>query len=342
VNRGVQIILPGLFDLPLDELEAGFVTAELPLLNRILGLSTTHQNQVYSIDAMLSSALALRSTPDSSPLRAQGLAMAQAFAADGDDPDRLLLVAAIHLQADMQGAIAVPIAGNAQDEEDLDLIINDLNELFEVDCYLSKIAEGGYLLRLKAFDAPRHYPHPLSVLGKRVSPFIEQSRQVLPWYQLINEFQMFMHQHPVNEQRRQQGRLPINSLWAWGAGERPTPGLRPAWYCDDPLLNRFAASLGLIVEPADRLGLDSDLDDAVIVDLRLLQLLKSGLERKLDELLLDIERGLLAPVLQALAKRPRPLWLRAGYRLDFELTPAARFKFWRRPRSLDDWCQSAP
>ena len=337
MNRGVQIILPGLFDLPLDELETGFLSAKLPALNRILGLSTTHQNQIYSIDAMLSSALALRSAPDSSPPRAQGLAMAQAFANDDDDPGRLLLVAAIHLQADMQGAIAVPIAENASNKDDLDLIINDLNELFKVDCYLSEIAEGGYLLRLKAFDAPRHYPHPLSVLGKRVSPFIEQSREVLPWYQLINEFQMFMHQHPVNEQRRQQGKLPINSLWAWGAGERPTPDLRPTWYCDDPLLNRFAASLGLTVESPGKLGVDSDLGDAVVIDLRLLQLLKSGLERKLDELLLDIERELLAPVVQSLAKRPRSLWLRAGYRLDFELTPAARFKFWRRPGSLDDW-----
>jgi hypothetical protein len=148
---------------------------------------------------------------------------------------------------------------------------------------------------------------------------------------------MFMHQHPVNEQRRQQGKLPINSLWAWGAGERPTPERRPTWYCDDPLLNRFAASLGLTVEPIGKLGHDSDLGDALVIDLRLLQLLKSGLERKLDELLLDIEHELLAPVLQAHDKRPQPLWLRAGYRVDFELTPAARFKFWRRPGSLDDW-----
>jgi hypothetical protein len=336
VNRGVQIILPGLFDLPLEELEGGFLSTELPALNRILGLSTTHANQIYSIDAMLANTLALRSA-DSSSATAQGLAMAQAFAAEDDDPGRLLLVAAIHLQADLQGAIAVPIVDSASNKEDIALIINDLIDLFKVDCDLEEIAEGGYLMRLKAFDAPRHYPHPLSVLGKRVSPFIEQSRQVLPWYQLINEFQMFMHQHPVNEQRRQQGRLPINSLWAWGAGERPTPERRPTWYCDDPLLNRFAASLGLTVEAPGKLGLDSDLDDAVVIDLRLLQLLKSGLERKLDELLLDIEHELLAPVLESLGKRPRPLWLRAGYRVDFELTPAARFKFWRRPGSLDDW-----
>jgi hypothetical protein len=336
----VQIILPGLFDLPLDELEASFVCEKLPGLNRILGLSTTHQNQDYSIDAMLSSALALRSVARGSTTRSDGLAMAQAFASDSDEPGRLLLAVAIHLQADMHGAIAVPITENTENKQDISKIIKDLGELFEVDCNLTEVTGGCYLLQLKAFDAPVHYPHPLSVLGKNINPFVEQSRQVLPWYQLINEFQMFMHQHPVNEQRRQMGRLPINSLWVWGAGVRPQPGLQPAWFCDDPQLNQFAASLGLKVEPCSSVASSSDLNDAVVIDLRLLQLLKSGLDRSLDELLLDIEGELIAPLLHRFAKRPQSLWLRAGYNFDFELKPGARFKFWRRPGSLYDWRQA--
>ena len=351
MNRGVQLILPGLFDLPLDELESGFVTSELPALNRILGLSTARENQDYTIDAMLSTALSLRSEPlKSEPLKSEngpsmtcaaGLAMAQAYAAD-EDPSRLLLIEAIHLQADMHSAIAVPIPLDDESRHDINIIINDLKDLFKVECDITEIADGRYLLRLKAFDAPLHYPHPLSVLGKSINPFIEQSRQILPWYQLINEFQMFMHQHPQNEQRRQRGRLAVNSLWAWGAGARPTPALQPAWYCDDALLNRFAASLGLTVESCGNLASCRDLDDTVVVDLRLLQLLKSDLDRKLDELLLEIERELLAPILQTLAQRPQTLWLRAGYHVDFELKPSARFKFWRRPGSLVDWRQSAP
>jgi len=346
VNQAVQLILPGLFDLPLDELESGFVASRLPALNRIMGLSTARENQDYTIDAMLSTALSLRSESlksETGPAMtcAAGLAMAQAYAVD-EDPSRLLLVEAIHLQADMHSAIAVPIPLDDENRHDIDIIINDLKDLFKVDCDISEITDGRYLLRLKTFDAPLHYPHPLSVLGKSINPFIEQSREVLPWYQLINEFQMFMHQHPQNEQRRQRGRLSVNSLWAWGAGARPTPALQPAWYCDDPLLNRFAESLGLTVEPCSKLASCSDLDDTVVVDLRLLQLLKSGLDRKLDELLLEIEHDLLAPILQTLAQRPQSLWLRAGYRVDFELRPSARFKFCRRPGSLADWRQSTP
>jgi hypothetical protein len=332
VISGVQVLLPGLFDLPLDELDPGLLREQLPNLNFILGRSTTRANEDYSIDALLASAL-LPQAGDGGA----GLAMASAFADDDQVSERLMLVKAIHLRADMQGAIAIPIPEDPQNIHDIDIIINDLRDYFKVDCYIASVADGLYLLRLRHFDPPTHYPHSLSVLGKNVNPFIEQSRQVMPWYRLINEFQMFMHQHPLNAQRLQQGRLPINSLWAWGAGAAPVPTARPLFYCDDPLLRRFAASLGMQLESCGNLQGDADLGAALVVDLRLLQLLKAGSAARLDELLLEIENHLLRPLLQALQRRPAPLLLRAAYRLDFALGARARFKFWRRPATLLDW-----
>ncbi|MCP4333288.1 MAG: hypothetical protein GY785_11585 [Gammaproteobacteria bacterium] len=326
----VQIILPGLFDLPLHELETDFVSKELPGLNRILGLATLHDNQAYSIDAIIQRALTLESSP--------GLPMAQAFAeADEAEPARLILAEAVHLRADLHDAVVIPIPKTPDTIQDIEIIINNLNDAFKVDCDLSVIADSVFLLRLTGFDAPTLYPQVLSVLGKAVNPFIEQSRQVLPWYRLLNEIQMYMHQHPVNVERMRQGRLPINSLWFWGAGERPAIATRPRWFCDDALLNRFAASLGLVVESCSGIGACADFSDTLIVDLRLLQWLKAGLDTNLDEILLDIERKLLAPVLQEFAKSRLTLHLRAGYRHDLELRPSAKIKFWRRPGSLDAW-----
>ncbi|MCP4769546.1 MAG: hypothetical protein GY875_25225 [Gammaproteobacteria bacterium] len=327
----MQIILPGLFDLPLHELETGFISNELPGLNRILGRATLRDNQAYNIDAIIQSALAQES---SSP----GLAMAQAFAgAEEAEPTRLMLGEAVHLRADLHDAVVIPIPKTKGNIRDINLIINDLNDLFKVDYDSAVIVDGVFLLRLKGFDAPTHYPQVLSVLGKAVNPYIEQSRQVLPWYRLLNEMQMFMHQHPVNAERMLQGRLPINSLWCWGAGERPAIDTRPRWFCDDELLNRFAASLGLPVESCSSVGACDDFSDALIVDLRLLQWLKAGLDMSLDEILLDIERNLLVPVLRNFRESRLTLRLRAGYRHDFELRPSAKMKFWRRPGSLDSW-----
>ena len=331
MTSGVQILLPGLFDLPLEELEPGLLRDRLPNLNRILGWSATHTNHDYSIDAMLASALLGQAADGGARL-----AMASAFA-DGQEGARLMLCKAIHLRADMQGAIAVPIPENSENIRDIDTIINDLKDLFKEDCDISAIADGLYLMRLRHFDAPTHYPHPLSVLGKNINSLIEQSRQVLPWYRLINEFQMFMHQHPLNSTRLQQGRLPINSLWTWGAGVAPAPSTRPLVYCDDPLLRRYAESLGLQLASCGELSRDADLDHALVVDLRLLQLLKAGLDARLDELLLEIEGQLLQPLLQSQVRRPVALLLRAAYRLDFALGARGRYKFWRRPGSLLDW-----
>ena len=335
---GVQIILPGLFDLPLEELDARFIANELPALNRILGLSSARDNNAFTIDAMLSSALnPVQETGAAQAGGAAGLAMAQACAEDHHEPRRLLLAEAIHLQADMHSAIAVPIPPDSTNLSDIDNIIKDLGELFKVDCDIEPVGDGRYLLQLKQFDPPLHYPHPLSILGKSISPFIEQSREVLPWYRLVNEFQMFMYQHSINQRRQLEGRLAINSLWVWGAGERPTTDQQPLWHCDDPLLNRFASSLGLTVESCSSIAAGDAGHYAVIVDLRLLQYLKSDLDWKLDELLLDIERSILEPVLKSLPRRPGPLRLRGGYHVDFELRSADRFKFWRRPRSLEAW-----
>ena len=54
-------------------------------------------------------------------------------------------------------------------------------------------------MRLENSTRRRHYPHFLSVLGKPANPYILQTREHLSWYRLLNEMQMFMHQHEVNQ-----------------------------------------------------------------------------------------------------------------------------------------------
>jgi hypothetical protein len=336
MTKTVQIVLPGLFDLPLHELEPRLLQHELPHLNRMLRLATAKPNQAYTIDAILGSALAGH---DFVQAPHPGLPMAQAFAAAGAaEAERLLLCQAIHLRPDMHSAVIVPIHVDRDNLHDINIIINDLKDLFKVDCDIDIIADGLFLLHLKQFEAPTYYPHILSVLGKTANPYIEQSRQNLPWYKLLNEIQMFMHQHEVNQQRLQRGLVPINSLWFWGGGRRlQTPDSNPAWFCDDPLLNRFARSLGLAPQPCTEIDTIVNSADALVIDLRLLELLKTERAVPLDQLLLDIDHKLLKPLLARVHKRRTQILLRAGYEFDFELKPSAGMKFWRRQRNLSSW-----
>jgi hypothetical protein len=176
------------------------------------------------------------------------------------------------------------------------------------------------------------------VLGKIANPYIEQSRQNLPWYKLLNEIQMFMHQHPVNQQRIQRGLVAINSLWFWGGGRRcQTPKPNLVWYCDDPLLDRFARSLELLPRPCSEIDTIVNPEDAVVIDLRLLELLKTQGSVPLDQLLLEIDHRLLKPLLAMVHKGRAQIVLRAGYEFDFVLKPSAMMKFWRPQKNLSHW-----
>lgn len=332
----IQLVLPGLFDLPLAELEPDLIDNGLPHLNRILRLATARPNQAYNIDSILQTAL---SGDGCAQKILTGLPLAQAFVRAGEvNANRLLLFQAIHLRADLHSAVIIPIKKNEKNLNDITLIIKDLKNLFKVDCDIIDDSGGLYVMRLNEIEAPSHYPHIFSVLGKSVSPYIEQSRQILPWYKLLNEIQMFMHQHEVNQQRLQRGSLPVNSLWAWGGGA--LPHALPAaldWYCDDPVLNRFALSLALKPRACADIGGADFNSDGIVVDLRLMEWLKTGLDAELEALLLEIDQVLLGPMLTAVFSGKSSLVLRAGFDIDFELRPVARFKFWRRRRDLGAW-----
>ncbi|MDH3761646.1 MAG: hypothetical protein OEU50_11745 [Gammaproteobacteria bacterium] len=332
----IQLVLPGLFDLPLSELSPRLLSEQLPALNRILRLANTRANSAFTIDAMLRQLLALDS---SAAETASSLPLAQAYAApERRKSNRQLLFRAVHLRPDLHNAIIVPISHDREDLHDIIILINDLYDIFNVDCDISAIDEGMFLMDLKAFEAPAHYPHILSVLGKPANPYIEQSRQHLQWYKLLNEMQMFLHAHDLNRDRERRGRLAINSLWFWGGGRVPdNVDSRLAWYCDDPVLSRFATSLGLTTASLEQLSEPVDAAAVAVVDLRLLELLKSGVATDFGDLLLDIEHSLLQPLLKAIDRERKDLRLRLGHDSDLQMTPVSALKFWRRPRSLADW-----
>lgn len=60
---------------------------------------------------------------------------------------------------------------------------------------------------------------PEKVLMKSVKSFLLKGHDSQHWINLFNEFQMILHQSPVNKQRLEQGKSAINSVWFWGAGE---------------------------------------------------------------------------------------------------------------------------
>jgi hypothetical protein len=72
------------------------------------------------------------------------------------------------------------------------------------------------------------------------------------WRQRLNEAQMILHAHPVNQAREASGQPVVNSLWPWGDGVLPpaTGGASlPAIYSNSPDLIGLARHLGHSAAP---------------------------------------------------------------------------------------------
>ena len=91
---------------------------------------------------------------------------------------------------------------------------------------------------------------PLSTIaGRRLdSDLTDKNGPLNRW---LNEVQMFLHGHPVNERRQAEGKPAVNSLWLWGGGplpEMPTPTIS-AVCSDNPLATGMALAADIEALP---------------------------------------------------------------------------------------------
>ena len=80
------------------------------------------------------------------------------------------------------------------------------------------------------------------VKGKNIFDYFPEGKDSGYWQQRINEIQMLLHASETNQQREEQGMLPINSLWLWGYAATATNENLP-WqhvYTNDAVVNGLA------------------------------------------------------------------------------------------------------
>lgn len=176
-------------------------------------------------------------------------------------------------------------------------------------------------------------------IGRRMDNFLPQGDDGQRWCQIINECQILLHNHPVNQARQADGRPTINSLWFWGPGRVPRPVRAPAplIHATDPLTRGLARAAGARLEDS---GHQLPKEDALVVDTGLL---RPSLYLDIDTwrtALQALETRWFQPALEALrTRRISSLSLCApGDRatLSVQLRSIDLLKLWRRPRSLEN------
>jgi hypothetical protein len=116
------------------------------------------------------------------------------------------------------------------------------------------------------------------------------------WRGVMNEAQMLLHEHPVNQAREARGLPPVNSLWLWGGGHLRQHRSHLARFCADaPSVAALARACGLSSQraPAGLAELGPVEQETLVV--------LNGLEKEVrTQGLADYERLWFAPLLRAL------------------------------------------
>lgn len=171
----------------------------------------------------------------------------------------------------------------------------------------------------------------MNVVGRDVTTFLPQGEHAAQWHHILNEIQMLLHDHPVNQAREANGELPVNSLWLSGGGVLPgtaVPDDKPGSniiFTDHPLAKGMAraADFPCLDLPENAKALSGSaqddiwlvLDDADEAESKWFAPLLAGL-REGNIRQLSLHFALADQMLNVLVQ-PRDLW-----------------KFWRKPKSL--------
>ena len=161
--------------------------------------------------------------------------------------------------------------------------------------------------------------------------------------QLSAEIEMWLHGHPVNEERSRRGALTAATLWLWGGGAsaafRPTAApseIMDAAFGSDAYLRGLWRLAGGETRPMP-------VDWATVISeprvqralgvVEVAELLHANPSWRLADAVADIDRRLISPSLAALRRGElERLVLLANDRC-LSLRPADRWRLWRRMRS---------
>ena len=158
----------------------------------------------------------------------------------------------IHLKLNRDQLVLVPAGAFGVQLAEAEALAETLNQHFAGELRFHPLQAERWCVRVESLPvADLRTETPAAVAGKDVNRHLPAGGEAKRWHGLLNEIQMRMHEHPVNEAREARGEPPINSVWLWGAGNLPLTagsGVQSVT-SDDPLACGYAQVSGLRHRP---------------------------------------------------------------------------------------------
>jgi len=240
-----------------------------------------------------------------------------------------LLTALDHLR--LAGPVPLPL-----ETAEAAILVEDINARLAGGGFtLHAVAGRGWLCECPAGLACEAVEPALAVGGnlRDLLPAGRDARRVRAW---MNELQMVLHEHPVNERRSARGLPAVNSVWLWGFGTAGAPQGVP----DGVLLADDDWLAGLWQLHGAAAGTPDGLAAALVGEAPEVRLGVAGPGGSADPATLPaLERQVFAPVRAALASgAPYDVSFHTGT-ATYALDRGARWRFWRPARPLAEVLQ---
>jgi hypothetical protein len=322
-----ELLVPGLFAAPPEK--------RLPALELLLARGRCTSGGSQTCEAWLHDAFELET-----PLPAGALTLLGAAGDPG--ADWCMRADPVHLRLMQDRLVLAPAAALHLQRGEADTLCEALTRHFTPQWQVQPVDAERWVARSAEGMAIEAEP-PLELAGRDVMVAVPAAAS-----ELLNEVQMVLHGHPLNEAREARGEPPVNSVWFWGAGRAPRLSSE-RWHsisADDPLalgLGRAAEMRHRPLPESAAAWLDRALEEgrhlAVLDQLRVPHALEETGEYQ--ETLARLEREWFAPLLGAL--RDARIGMVSIHVPDaaecvaYETIRADLRRFWRRPRSLEHY-----
>lgn len=304
--------------LRLDRLLMNQPDLAMPVLQHLLAKgSVTKNTQTY--EAALCQAFGIKQQPD-------WPAAALSWLGEGNEPGEGFWLYADPVNLQLQRdhfTLGLP-APLTLSKAEADTLRASLNQHFREDGLEFKIGNSGRWYLQQTVSSNMVASFPSQAAGRDIRNHLPMGQDAERWRGVLNEIQMLLHEHPINNAREEQGQPVINSFWISGPGKLPSQGKGPSKtvFAAEPLARGLAEWAGKAALPLPD-GFDYPKEKDVLL------VPKDGQE--------NLEQ-VLAKILAALSKRSiRHLVLNIFFhdrQLHVALKPSDLWKFWRKPLPL--------
>jgi len=189
-------------------------------------------------------------------------------------------------------------------------------------------------------EDPELITQPVSqVEGRNARFYLPQGRNALKWNRLLNEIQMALFAHPVNQAAAERGEVSINSLWFWGGGFATTPHTHfQHLSADNDLAFAFAQSAFIPIQP---FSAQPKVENSLHITESLSVAVRRGDFYAWREKAQQIDQQFAVPLLHGLQQGKFEQLIvdviQAESSSRFKLTRANTWKIWQRTPPIDNY-----